>query len=179
MVWEDKMNTRTSRRIVTFIALLAATCYGATRTPAELAFQKLQGLAGEWDGRDERGNQVKSRFEMVAANTAVMETLKTGDHSDDMLTLYSLDLNSIVLIHYCPTNNQPKMRAIPGAAPMKQLVFSFEGAGNLPDAAVGHEHKLVIQFEDKDHITERWTWRRAGTDTEMVFHLVRKNSEGR
>ena len=40
--------------------------------------------------------------------------------------------------------------------------------------AVGHEHKMVLDFEDKDHITERWTWRKNGKGTDMVYHLARK-----
>jgi hypothetical protein len=100
-----------------------------------------------------------------------METL-TMPEKDEMVTLYSLDGDSILLMHYCPTNNQPRMRAIPSGAPIKELVFSFQGAGNLPDLAVGHEHKLVASLDDPDHIAERWTWRNKGKDTEMVFHLT-------
>ena len=142
---------------------------------ANTAFRKLQSLAGDWEGKDEQGKQVKSSFVSIASETAVMETL-TMPEMHDMVTLYSLDVDSIVLMHYCPTNNQPRMRAIPAAGPIKELVFSFQDAGNLPDLATGHEHKLVIQFKDQNHIIERWTWRHDGNDTDMVFDLVRKRS---
>jgi hypothetical protein len=33
---------------------------------------------------------------------------------------------------------------------------------------------MIMEFNDKDHITERWTWRENGKDTEIVDHLVRK-----
>ena len=46
--------------------------------------------------------------------------------------------------------------------------FTLLSAGNLPSIAVGHEHKMVLDFEDRDHITERWTWRKNGKDTDMV-----------
>jgi hypothetical protein len=39
----------------------------------------------------------------------------------------------------------------------QQLVFEFQGAGNLPDSDIGHQHKLAIEFADATHITERWT----------------------
>jgi hypothetical protein len=171
------MRTWKATPILALIAGLVIPSYGAPKTPVELAFGKLQALAGDWSGKDEHGGAVTSRFEPVAGNTAVMESLKMADMGEDMLTLYSVDQNSIVLMHYCPTNNQPKMRATPGTGAVQELVFSFEGAGNLPDTSAGHEHKLVIQFEDMDHITERWTWRRAGKDTEMVFHLARTKQE--
>lgn len=50
------------------------------------------------------------------------------------------------------------------------------GATNLPNLAIGHEHKMVMQFQDKDHITEHWTWRRDGRDSETVYKFVRQSN---
>jgi len=155
------------------LAVLVVTAAGqsASVPSARDAFRKIQSLAGQWEGKDEQGSPVKSKFLAVASDTAVMETLSmTG--MEEMVTLYSLDVDSIALTHYCPTNNQPRMRAVP-TDNAKQLEFVFTGAGNLSDSNVGHEHKLVLQFTDADHITERWTWRKNGKDTEMVFQLAR------
>lgn len=66
------------------------------------------------------------------------------------------------------------MRAIPASGNVKEIVFSFVDAGNLSNIAVGHEHRMIMDFDDKDHITERWTWQKNGKDTEMVYHLARK-----
>ena len=146
--------------------------------PVREAFSKIQNLAGKWKGKDEHGQAVASEFVPVARNTAVMETLDMSG-MEDMVTLYSVDLDAIALIHYCPTNNQPRMRAVPSSGPVKQLVFAFTGAGNLPDERLGHEQKLVLEFTDENHITEHWTWRRDGKDTDMIFHLVRVRSSSR
>jgi hypothetical protein len=153
------------------LVMTAATGQSASAPSARDAFKKIQSLAGQWEGKDEQGSPVKSKFLPVASETAVMETLSMAG-MEEMLTLYSLDADSIALTHYCPTNNQPRMRAVP-TGDTKQLEFAFTGAGNLPDINVGHEHKLVLQFTDEDHITERWTWRKNGKDTEMVFRLAR------
>jgi hypothetical protein len=40
------------------------------------------------------------------------------------------------------------MRAVPQTDEIRQLVFSFQDAGNPPNLAVGHEHKLVMDFND-------------------------------
>jgi hypothetical protein len=150
------------------------SCFQAgTRRRATEAFQRLQSLTGDWQGKDEQGNEVKSTFKLMISNTVVMETLDASG-MDEMLTLYSVDGNGISLLHYCPTNNQPHMRAIPASESVKELVFSFVGAGNLSSIAVGHEHKMAMKFDDKDHITERWTWQKNGKDTEMIYHLDRK-----
>ena len=137
------------------------------------AFKKLQSLAGDWEGKDEHGMDVKTNFKVVATNTAVMETLAPSG-MDEMVSLYSVDQDAIALVHYCPTNNQPRMRATPDSDDVKELVFEFQGAGNLKSPAAGHQHHLVIRFEDANHITETWTWRANDKDTLMVFRLARK-----
>src|ERR1700720_165598 len=108
-------------------------------------FRKLQSLSGDWQGKDEQGNEVKSNFKLMISNTVVMETLNASG-MEEMLTLYSVDGNGISLLHYCPTNNQPHMRAIPSSGHVNQLIFSFIEAGNLPSIAVGHEHQMVMEF---------------------------------
>jgi len=162
------------------LTLVLVFCAHATGSPttndATVAFQKLQALVGDWEGKDDHGMPVKTHFVLIASETAVMETLSMAG-TEEMVTLYSVDKNSISLTHYCPTNNQPRMRAVPTPGKVKELVFSFQGAGNLPDPGVGHEHKLVIEFSDKDHIVERWTWRSHGKDNETVYHLSRKNTK--
>ena len=159
-------------------ACLSALCFVGTALclagpHSNTAFKKLQSLAGEWEGKDEKGRPVKTAFKCIVSNTAVMETLSpTG--MEEMVTVYSLDGDGIALVHFCPTNNQPRMRANPDGDDTKELVFSFQGAGNLPSPEAGHQHHLVLRFEDDDHITETWTWRQNGMDMPMVFHLTRK-----
>src|SRR4029077_15803815 len=164
-----------------FLALIVISVGAGTRlsnaaSRATQAFQKLQSLAGNWAGKDQDGSDVKSSFKSIASNTAVMETLAMSG-MDEMVTLYSIDGDSVVLLHYCPTNNQPRMRATPVVGEVKKLEFTFEGAGNLPSLDTGHEHKLGIEFLDNNHIVEHWTWRKNGKDTEMTFRLVRKNKD--
>jgi hypothetical protein len=137
------------------------------------AFKKLLSLAGEWEGKDEHGMAAKTSFKAMASNTAVLETLAASG-MDEMISLYSVDQDSIALVHYCPTNNQPRMKATPDQDDFKELSFEFQGAGNLKSPSEGHQHRLVIRFEDANHITETWTWRQNDKDTLMVFHLVRK-----
>jgi len=117
--------------------------------------------------------EVKTRFQSLASNTAVMETLAPSG-MESMVSLYSVDGDSIALVHFCPTNNQPRMRAKPDSDDIRELDFVFEGAGNLKSPSEGHQQHLVLRFEDPNHITETWTWRQNGKDTLMVFHLSRQ-----
>lgn len=146
----------------------------STEKSFSVAFRKLQSLAGPWIGTDDHGRPARTNFKTIVADTTVMETL-VSDGMEEMLTLYTVDGDGITLVHYCPTNNQPRMRAAPGLSDVKELVFQFSGAGNLPTPSIGHEHKLVMRFTDSDHITEELTWREDGKDTLMVYHFSREN----
>ena len=166
---------------VLLVILLATLVFPAHSSPADTqakaALEKLKSLAGDWEGKDNMDMPAKTNFKVMVSGTTVMETLSpTGMGGEDMVTLYTVDGDSIRIVHYCPTNNQPRMRATPGAGEIKELTFEFQGAGNLPDESVGHQHKLVLRFEDADHITESWTWRAKGKDTPMVVHFTRKKS---
>jgi hypothetical protein len=161
--------------------LLAALAFPLHSSPADpqvkAAFDKLKTLAGDWEGKDNMDMAAKTNFKVMISGTTVMETLSpTGMGGEDMLSLFTIDGNSIRLMHFCPTNNQPHMTATPGAGDIKELTFEFKGAGNLPDESTGHQHKLVLQFDDADHITENWTWRSKGKDTPMIIHFTRKKS---
>ena len=144
-------------------------------TNSEAAFKKMQSLAGEWTGTDDHGMQAKSTFKLIVSSTTIMETLAMSG-MEEMVTFYHIDGNAISLVHYCPTNNQPRMRAIPTTADANELIFEFEGAANLPSLATGHQHKLTLHFDDANHITETWVWRKDGKDTPMVVHLARQKN---
>ena len=163
------------RKRVPFCTLLIAiaTSCALAEPHSTAAFKKLQALAGDWEGTDDKHQPVKTNFKSIVSNTAVMETLSPSG-MEDMVTVYSLDGDGIALVHFCPTNNQPRMRAVPSADEVKELAFDFQGASNLPSPNTGHQHHLLIKFEDENHITETWTWRHNGMDMPMVFHLTRK-----
>jgi hypothetical protein len=156
--------------ITLLLAAISAATLGETRS--NLAFVKLKSLAGNWEGKDEQGNAAKSKIEAVVSGTAVMETLSMAG-MEDMITLYSADGDSVALVHYCPTNNQPRMRATPGPGPVKELDFVFKDAGNLATPETGHQQRLVMRFEDENHMTESWTWRQNGKDSVMTIHFTR------
>lgn len=92
---------------------------------ASTGMQKIQALAGNWEGKDGDGNPVKTSFRLIAGETAVMETLRMSG-MEEMVTLYSDDGDGIALLHYCPTNNQPRMRAVPAAGGIEELDLPFK-----------------------------------------------------
>jgi hypothetical protein len=160
---------------VCFVVLSSLAFPLVAGTPSEAAFKKLQSLAGQWEGKDAHAMAAKTSFEVLASGTAVLEKLEASG-MEEMITLYSMDRDGIALVHYCPTNNQPRMRVVPSSEDVKELSFDYQGAGNLKSPETGHQHHLVLKFEDADHITETWTWREGDKDTPMVFHFSRRKS---
>jgi hypothetical protein len=157
--------------LLIFASAIAVGAQDGTKASPS-AFKKMQALAGDWEGKDTSGMPAKTNFKVVVADTTVMETLEMHGEPE-MLTLYTVDGDGIALVHYCPTGNQPRMRAVPKAGEVKELDFQFTGAGNLPELSVGHEQRLVLRFEDENHITEEWTWRSKGKDSVTVIHFAR------
>jgi hypothetical protein len=128
------------------LGTLSICRYTRAEKPVFPAFKNLQALAGDWQGKDDSGMAAKTTFKLVVANTTVMETL-SAHGMEEMLTLYTVERDGIALVHYCPTNTQPRMRAIPKSADVKELDFQFMGAGNLAVLAMGHEQRLVLRFK--------------------------------
>jgi len=170
---EASVTQRKLSLLVLLAAAIAAPLWAGTYSAA--AFKRLQSLAGEWEGKDGHGMPAKTTFKVLASGTAVMETLSPSG-MEDMVTLYSIDGDSIAIVHYCPTNNQPRMRVVPKSDEIKELSFDFEGAGNLKSPSTGHQHHLVLRFDDADHLSETWTWREADKDIPMLFHFTRKKN---
>ncbi len=96
--------------VATFVLVLVLSSRAADKTLP--AFKKLQALAGDWEGKDDSGMAAMTNFKLLVAGTTVMETL-AAHGMEEMLTLYTVDRDGIALVHYCPTNNQPRMRAVP------------------------------------------------------------------
>ena len=168
-----------TRRKYSVLLLLSASIalplWAGTHSAA--AFKKLQSLSGDWEGKDGHGMAVKTSFQVLASGTAVMETLSPSG-MEEMVTLYSIDGDGIALVHYCPTNNQPRMRVVPDSDDVKELSFDFQGAGNLKSPSTGHQHHLVLSFNDADHIIETWTWRQDDKDIPMFPFLPLQAREG-
>ncbi len=150
------------KRILMLTLSLAAAIFVAptfAASPATAAFHQLQGLAGNGDGTGDDGMKVKSNFQLIAGNTAVMETLSMSG-MDTMVSLYSIDGNSISLVHYCPANNQPRLRADSAGWRGETPCLHLRKRGESSGITVGHEYRLIMDFTDNDHIVEHWTWRK-------------------
>jgi len=157
---------------------LGASAFAAATEPisGKQAFQVLKGLAGEWTGKMQEGGaepSVTILYRVTAAQSAVVETLfPNTDH--EMVTVYHMDGEKLVLTHYCAAGNQPHM-ALTKKATSADLVFDFVSGSNMNPKKDAHMHSAHIHLESADRILGEWTGFKDGKPNHSAkFWLTRK-----
>jgi hypothetical protein len=181
---------RTIFRVTGLVTLLAAVVLfptaaaGVDGVDAQTAFDQLKTLAGTWHGTPEgqgeaaaeeaeHKGEVVHEFRVSAAGTVVMETMMPGT-DDEMINMYHLDGDDLLVTHYCSGGNQPRMRLDRDRSTARTLVFDFAGGTNLDPAVDGHIHAAKITFVDDEHLDSAWTSHAEGKQAGvMTFHLAR------
>jgi hypothetical protein len=154
------------------ILLLVLASAGAfAQSDAQKALDKLKLLEGAWQGKDAKGGPVQDTYRLTAGGTAVMGENKMG--AEDMLSLFYVDGERLLMTHFCPSGNQPRMQATI-SSDGKSISFNFLDVTNLSNPQAGHMHHAVYLFSDADHYTEQWTWRQDGKDTTYQYEMQRK-----
>ena len=152
-------------------ALAADTSKSAN---ASLAFDKLKSLVGQWEAMSDKGT-VTASYELVANGTALLEKTKVQNEGE-MVTVYHLDGNRLVLTHYCIAGNQPHLQARAFDPSSQEIRFDFASATNLASPSDGHIHSGVIKFVGPDAFNSDWTFNKDGKAAvveQMQFHRVR------
>lgn len=126
-------------------------------------FEKLKSLKGEWTGKSPLDGKegVMLRYRLTAGGHTVEETEFPG-HPHEMVTMFSLDGEDLVLTHYCSAGNQPKMKLKAGSTPEK-MHFECIGGGNLKNHNDGHMHSAVFSLSP-GKLRNEWTMLVAGKE---------------
>jgi len=141
-----------------------ALAAGAPDGPnAAAAFERLKGLVGEWEAVQANGQKATSRFEVIAAGSALLER-ETGMGSE-MITLYHLDGDRLLLTHYCMAGNQPRMRLNAFDPATGELAFEFLDATGLPNPAAGHMRRARFWLEAANRYSTQWDFVENGKST--------------
>lgn len=138
-------------------------------------FERIKSLAGKWkstfgEGAEKFDGEVEYR--VTAGGSAVLETLFPGT-PHEMVTLYHMDGDDLMLTHYCGAGNQPRMKA---AKSDKANVINFEfvSATNMKSEKDAHMHSAVFEFIDDNHVKTAWAFYDNGKQTELAkFDLQR------
>jgi hypothetical protein len=146
--------------------------------PTNASLEKMKKLAGTWLVADKDGkptDQVASIIKVTAGGSAVHETLFPGQ-PQEMVSVYTVDGQDLIMTHYCVLGNQPRMKADP-KSPSNQIIFQFIGGSNLDPKKDKHMHEATLTIVDDDHIEVKGTgWENGAPAKEMCcgLTLVRK-----
>jgi hypothetical protein len=160
---------------IIMLALTFAATAAYAQTDAQKAFATLKTLPGSWEGSGmESANSktpVRVDFRITGGGSAIMSEIQGHE---DMISMFHLDGDRLLLTHYCAVGNQPRMQA--SASPDgKTLTFNFVDATNLSSPDAGHMQKMILTVLDQNHHTEEWVFIDHGKEHKAVFDLRRKS----
>ena len=157
-------------RIAITLLLVLATSAAFAASAAQKSFEELKSLDGSWEGKTPDGQTVQVAYRVTGNGSAVMSEIK--GHAD-MISMFNLDGDRLLMTHYCGAGNQPRMVA--STSPDgKTLTFDFLDATNLASPDDGHMTRLVLSMPDTNHHTEEWIYSDHGKQEKEVFQLWRK-----
>ncbi|HXW91232.1 MAG TPA: hypothetical protein VEK33_11860 [Terriglobales bacterium] len=135
-----------SSLVVLFTTLALAAAESST------AFEKLKSLEGSWLGKTPAGQTVQVSNRVTSGGSVLMSEI-TGH--EDMITMFHMDGDRLLMTHYCAAGNQPRMAATV-SPDGKTITFDFIDATNLLPSQGGHMQRVVFTLIDADHHTEDW-----------------------
>ncbi len=172
------MKSSSSLSILSLAMLLAcAGVASAGEQSAHDAFDRLKALEGTWQGTasggDEAEDSVTHVFEVSAAGTVVMETMNPDQPDHEMINMYHLDGDELVLTHYCAGGNQPTMQlAQPASA--DDMRFDFTGGTNLDPATDEHIHAAHLVIVDAGTLESSWTGYKGGKEAGVTTFVLKR-----
>lgn len=151
-------------------------CCAGKATNGSAGLEAIKQLAGSWVKVGEDGKPtdfVMTKFRVTSGGSAVEETLFPGTEHE-MVSMYHLDGETLMMTHYCAMGNQPRMKAEPSNDP-KKIVFKFAGATNLKTENDMHMHEGAITLLEPNRIKAEWAVFDGGKNTAThTFDVVRQ-----
>jgi hypothetical protein len=135
---------------------------------AHKQFDQIKALEGKWVGKNSRGEPLEITFRSTAGGSAIMSEIQ--GHGENMVTMFHLDGDRLIMTHYCGAGNQPRMKVV--SDDPKSLSFQFFDGTNIGPGA-GHMQQLTITQPDADHHTEEWVFLDHDKNMKELFTLER------
>src|SRR5262245_34404461 len=155
-------------------AMIATEARAADRSRSTVAFERLTSLVGEWKGTQE-GTPFQVTYTLTANNSALMEEFRPKD-GPTMVTMFTVDGDHLLATHYCAAKNQPQMATgTIGDPQAKSLAFDLVRVTGLRSPGAWHNTALIVTMEDRDHVTQEWTYLFGEKSGKTLFHFVRQH----
>ena len=121
------------------------------------ALEKITALEGHWvmaDGDNDGQPDGTVDYHITSNGSAVVETLFRGT-PHEMVTVYTLDGDRVLMTHYCALGNQPRL--IGQVKKDNVIHFTFLDGTNIAPSSDSYMGELVMTMTDKDHLRQEWS----------------------
>jgi hypothetical protein len=147
---------------------------------AESAFEFLKSMSGTWQrtgGNHDYGTKSPlSTFHVSGAGSTVVETIFPNDPSE-MVTVYHMDGNDLLLTHYCALHNAPEMKFQKTNKP-GEIKFVFKGGTNFDPKVDMHVHEGYMKIANDKAIKSTFVVFNDGKPGQaMSSTLTRKDTK--
>jgi hypothetical protein len=158
------------RAVAALFLLAMPTTSLLAQSDSQKVLDRFKSMAGSWQGKSTSGGASEVTYQIVGGGTAVMAESHMA--SESMTSMFYVDKDRLLMTHFCPSGNQPRMVATI-SPDLKVITFDFLDATNLPGPQAGHMHRAVYLFTDAGHYSEEWTWKEEGKDTKFHYEMQR------
>ena len=155
--------------VATLVIVLSASLVMMAQSDAHKSFDLLKGMEGNWAGKKQQGQPVEVTFRITAGGSALMSEIH-GHGPENMITMFHMDGDRLLMTHYCGAGNQPRMKVV--AADAKSVSFEFFDGTNIGPGD-GHMQHASFTASDADHQVEEWVFVDHGKEIKEVFTLAR------
>jgi hypothetical protein len=155
----------------TLTIVAAGAAYGSSAS-AQDSFNTLKTLTGSWEGKSSQGQPLTVTYKVTGGGSALMSEI---EGKEDMISMFHIDHDRLLLTHYCSAGNQPRMQAAP-SQDGKTFTFNFVDGTNIGVSKVGHMQRVTFTIVDPDHHTEEWVFVQDGKELKRVFDLQRSKA---
>ncbi|HJP93955.1 MAG TPA: hypothetical protein VJ875_18500 [Pyrinomonadaceae bacterium] len=153
-----------------FAAIIPHYTSAAQKPNSVLAFERLSSLVGEWHGI-ESASEARLVYSLTSDGSALMEDFRAP--KDEMITMFTVDGDHLIATHYCSVGNQPQMITKAIEDPSSSLVFTLSRITGMKTPDDWHNTGLTVTLEDKQHLTQVWTYEYKGEKGTNCFRFVR------
>jgi hypothetical protein len=160
-----------SFRAAAIVMLVFSSTSLFAQSDAQKVLDRFKAMVGTWEGKSPKGQTSEVKYQLVAGGTAIMAESRMID--EDMTSMFYVDGERLMMTHFCPSGNQPRMQATI-SPDLKTVSFEFLDATNLNGPQAGHMHRAVYLFSDAGHYSEEWTWKQDGKETKFLYEMTRK-----
>ncbi len=151
------------------VLIVLSANFVMAETDAHKSFDMLKSMEGNWAGKNQQGQPVQVTFRETADGSALMSEIH-GKGPENMVSMFHMDGDRLVMTHYCGAGNQPRMKVISSDA--KSISFEFFDGTNIGPSD-GHMQHVTFSQPDADHQLEEWVFVEHGKELKELFTLER------